>query len=77
MTEAIEVGDVIQIMPESEKRGWVGAFLLVTELKSFDVVGFVFMVNNSDEPPGRAYIRLPWKDVERVGAAPAVPKEDE
>lgn len=72
----IAVGDVVQIMPghdpgDGSRLGWVGAFALVTEVKSWGIKGFVHhMMSNAES--GAAYIRLKHEDFERVGKAPHV-----
>ena len=77
MSTTAERGDVFQIvnMPEG-RRGWIGAFVLVTEPKSFGFQGFVHCLREHDSYSA-AYIRLRWDQVERVGRAVLIPGGDD
>lgn len=75
-TQNIKAGDVVQINQFHGRSGWIGAFVLVTELKSFGVQGFVHSIKTHDEA-SRAYIRLPWKEVCRIGTAELIPSDEE
>ncbi len=66
--QAIAIGDVVQINERYEKPGWIGAFVLVTELKTFGVMGFVHVIGNN-QGSGRAYIILKWDVIDRIGSA--------
>lgn len=70
----IEVGSVVQINDRISRVGWVGAFLIVTEVREWGVMGFVPMVANLDEPAGRAYLRPKWEQVEYIGEALFAPE---
>ena len=72
---AIEPGDVVQINEHHARQGWTGAFVLVSEVKSWGVQGFVHMIQTHDKM-ARAYIRLPFEDVDRVGRAALVPRDE-
>ena len=65
----IKVHDVVQVDPEVDRFG--GCLVIVTELKAFGVQGFV-------EVPaeGRAFIRLKWDQIERIGQAVWAPDAD-
>ena len=66
--ENVQIGDVIQISPESDvKPQFWGKLAMVDEPKAWGVVAFV------DTFDGRAYIRLSWQQFEYVGKAPFVP----
>ena len=68
----VRVSDVVQIDPESklQREGFfAGCFLLVTELKSFGVMGFVAMPGKRGEMPGCAYYRVASADFVRIGTA--------
>lgn len=65
------VGEVFQIV--NGRKGWVGAFVLATEIKSWGITGFVHHIVSHDEP-AQMYIRLKWEDIESVGHAPLVPR---
>lgn len=72
--ERIRIGSVVQItdMPPSH-RGWVGAFLIVTELKSFGVQGFVQVIPTHDSF-GQAYTRVRWDQIDYIGEAEMLPE---
>lgn len=61
----ISVNDVVQISPDHD---WSGCFVLVTEIKSWGIQGFVQIPLQ-----GQAYIRLKHEDYERIGTAVFVP----
>lgn len=65
----VDVGDVVQISPDKDSV-FGGCFLLVTEVKSWGVQGFVQIPNK-----GEAYYRASHDRVERIGKAVWVPKE--
>ena len=69
-------GDVFQIAESHGRNGWIGAFVLATEIKSFGIQGYVPHVESHDKQ-FRAYIRLNWSEVEYVGHAPLVPSDIE
>jgi hypothetical protein len=71
----VEVGDVVQVVEAHGRMGWVGALVIVTEVKSFGVQGFVHSIKSHDEA-ARIYIRLAWKDIERVGSAALIPADE-
>ncbi len=75
--ERIKVGSVVQINEKHGRLGWMGAFLLVTELKSWGVMGFVHVINTHEDPPGFAYIRLKFEEVDYIGQALLVPDESD
>lgn len=67
-------GSVVQITDESPGRGgWLGAFVLVTEVKSWGVLGFVHCIKSHDEA-SEAYIRLTHDQYEYIGEACFVPE---
>ncbi len=68
------VGDVFQITPEHGRKGWIGAFVLATEIKTWGIQGFVHMITDH-ESMGSAFIRLNPQDIEFVGHAPMIPGE--
>lgn len=66
-------GDVFQITEVPPERiGWLGAFVLATEVKSWGIQGFVHHIG-SHEVPGQAFIRLKWADIEYIGRAKLLP----
>lgn len=65
------VGDVFQINEAHGRNGWIGAFVMATEIKSFGIQGFVSHIDTHEEQ-SRAYIRLRWDEIDFVGHAPLV-----
>lgn len=61
----IRENEIIQIAPPHK---WGGCLAVVSEVKSFGCQAYVSIPHNDETPPGHAYIRLSWKDFERVGA---------
>jgi hypothetical protein len=79
MNEACDIcsaGDVFQISEEHGRAGWIGAFVLSTEVKKWGIKGFVHIIKG-DAEMASAHIRLEWKDVEYIGHANLVPKPKE
>jgi hypothetical protein len=76
MSDKYKSGDVFQIIEEHGRNGWIGAFVLATEIKNWGIQGFVHHVKTHEEMAS-AYIRLPWKDIEFVGHAILIPQEHE
>lgn len=65
-------GDVVQIDPAS--GGFFGGcFMLVTEPKPFGAQGFVSVPGARGEPPGSAYYRAKWEEMEYIGRAAWAP----
>jgi hypothetical protein len=73
MNPKIKVGSVVQINPETHKGFFPGCFMLVTEVKSWGAQGFIAMPRSREEPPGEAYYRAKWEEMEYVGEAKFVP----
>jgi hypothetical protein len=63
----VERGDIIQIRPDAH---WGGCLLLVEEVKSWGIQGYVEIPMK-----GRAYLRVPHEDYEIVGRASWVPAD--
>ena len=61
MTQDLKVGDIVQVSPDIETFG--GCMVVVTELKSFGIQGYV----QSAGVPGQQYIRLNFSDFEPTG----------
>jgi hypothetical protein len=70
-----KIGDVFQINEHHGCGGWMGAFVLATEIKSWGILGYVHTIQTHDEY-GRAYIRLPWEQIDYVGKAKLIPADD-
>jgi hypothetical protein len=62
----VEVGDVFQVSPETDNELFGGSMLIVSEVKSFGVQGYVQVLH---EGGGQAYVRVKWKDLAYVGKA--------
>lgn len=58
---------VVQITDESHQ--WFPALLIVEELKGWGVMGYLYVVTNTQEPNGQAYIRVKTESFERIGTA--------
>lgn len=69
-------GDVFQITEKHGRAGWIGAFVLATEIKSFGIQGFVAHINTHDQQ-SRAYIRLEWDHIYYIGRAVLIPASAE
>lgn len=69
------LGDVFQINETHGRQGWIGAFVMATEIKTWGIQGFVSHVATHDEQT-RAYIRLKWSEIDYVGHAPLVPGDE-
>ncbi len=65
----LEAGDVVQIDPGLENCFFRGCFMIVTEPKSFGAQGAICIPNSRTDPPGFAYYRANWKDMEYIGKA--------
>lgn len=61
MNVAYEEGDLVQVNPEKEVFG--GCIVVVTEIKSWGVQGYV----QSAGVEGQQYIRLKFEDIEPTG----------
>lgn len=64
----IQVGDVVQINPETGKQMFAGCFMIVTEVKSWGVQGAIACPQAGS--PGQAFFRANYADIVLVGAAP-------
>ncbi len=63
---ALKAGDVVQIDPAHHEHGFGGCLLLVTEPKSWGVMGFVHIPG---EAGGEAYYRVGFQHIELIGPA--------
>lgn len=72
----MQPGAVVQVDIDHDPACFAACFVLVTEVRSWGVQGFVFMPASKESLPGRAYLRLKWEDVEPVGPACWVPLDD-
>lgn len=68
----LKVGDVVQLNPEAVgNEAFAGAFMIVTEPKSWGAQGYVEGMGSECvcSVEGAAYYRAPWAAMEYVGAA--------
>ena len=68
-----EPGDVFQINQKHGREGWIGAFVLATEIKPWGIQGFVAHIESDDEQRS-AFIRLKWEEIEFIGRAVLIPQ---
>lgn len=77
--EELAPGDVVQIGhvgPDGPANpGFSGCFMLVSEVRSWGVVGFVAMPQDREGPPARAYYRETHANLTRIGRAAFVPED--
>jgi len=67
----LKVGDIVQVFPDIETFG--GCMVVVTELKSFGIQGYV----QSAGVPGQQYIRLKFDEYEPTGGKTVWIREQE
>lgn len=69
----ITVHDIVQITDATHP--WFPCLLVVSEVKSWGVQAFACVPKSNDgsAPPGQAYNRLRWDQVEHVGTAVIIP----
>jgi len=67
-------GDVFQINEKHGRAGWVGTFVLAEGIRSWGIQGFIHCLKTHDNF-SRAYIRLPWDQLDYVGPAAIIPEE--
>lgn len=72
LPETYKPGAVFQITEAHGRQGWIGAFVMATEVKSCGIQGFVQIIE-THEKHGCAYIRLPWDQIDYIGTALLVP----
>lgn len=73
--EAIEAGDVVQIMPD-HGGFFGGCFMLVTEARPWGVVGFIAIpAAQRGQPPSAAYYRAASHEFLRIGESRWVPDD--
>jgi hypothetical protein len=70
MNEEIQVNDIVQLDPFNTRNPmFAGCMLVVTELKSWGVQGYVQALGRDDNPGGQAYYRANWEEIIKVGRA--------
>jgi len=67
----LEIGDVVQISPESENinKAFAACMMVVTEPKEWGAQGYVTGLGTREEQGGLYYYRVKWEDMEFVGKA--------
>jgi hypothetical protein len=66
-TEALSVGDVVQLCPGFKNPMFACCMVTVSELKPWGIQGYVQALGENGEMGGQAYIRATWSDIEFVG----------
>lgn len=68
--DKIKVGSIVQLDPEfTENKMFVGCFLVVTEIKSWGVQGYVQGLGSDGNMGGHAYYRAKKETFQLVGNA--------
>jgi len=63
-----EVGDIVQLNPEKVgNKMFAGCMLIVTEVKTWGVQGYVQGLGENRKPGGQAYYRADWDEFEWTG----------
>jgi hypothetical protein len=66
----LEPGHLVQLNPETVgNKAFAGCILVVTELKSWGVMGYVQALGTREGGGGQAYYRAKWEEFELVGKA--------
>lgn len=66
--EAMPVGTIVQLDPDATTNpAFSGCLLVVTESKSWGVMGYVQSLGENREPGGAAYYRATWDTIEPTG----------
>lgn len=65
MEQKLEKGSIVQIANEDHQ--WFPCLIVVDEIKSFGIQGYIVMPTNDKEPNMPAYIRLKAEDYILVG----------
>ena len=66
----LEVGDIVQLDPEKVGNSMFAAcFMVVTEVKSWGVQGYVQALGEAGKPGGQAYYRAKFDEMVKVGKA--------
>jgi hypothetical protein len=69
-------GWVFQINHTHGRNGWIGAFVLATEIKPWGIQGFVHHITNHDTS-AQVFIRLKWEELDYIGKAALIPQDRE
>jgi hypothetical protein len=60
-----DIGDIVQITDESHH--WYPCLIIVTEVKSWGIQGYITIPSNDNNPNGNAFIRLKDGEFEFCG----------
>lgn len=72
---SLEVNDIVQLDPEKVgNRMFAACFMIVTEIKTWGVQGYVQSLGENGNPGGQAYYRAKWDEMIKVGKAEWVAK---
>lgn len=69
----VHVGDVLQINEHASDPCYVGCLLIVSEIKSWGVQGFIPVPSRTGVPAANVWLRPKWEALERIGAAVLTP----
>jgi len=66
----VSKNDIVQLNPENtENKMFSGCFMVISEIKSWGIQGYVQALGQNGEPGGQAYYRAKTGTFERVGEA--------
>ena len=69
-SDNLQPGDLVQLNPETVgNKMFTSSIMVVTELKTWGVQGYVQALGENGEPGGQAYYRAKWDEFELVGHA--------
>lgn len=70
MSEELTAGDIVQLDPELTKnKMFAGCLMVVDEIKSWGVQGYVQSLGSDGEPGGQAYYRAEHGTFSQCGRA--------
>jgi hypothetical protein len=68
---ALTRGDIVQIGKHTTNRAFAFCLMVVEEVKSWGVQGYVHALGTRGEIGGRAYYRAAWNEIETTGGKAA------
>jgi len=68
-------GSVFQINETHLRPGWIGCFVLATDIKSWGIQGVVSHPGETHQDRAEYPIRLNWSEIDYIGEAKLVPQE--
>jgi hypothetical protein len=66
-SKSLSKGDIVQIV--NDKHRWFPCLIIVNEIKSFGIQGYITLPTNDKESNGNAFTRLNSEDITKVGYA--------